>query len=108
MNIHFPGELDMATHPVLVRYDQPELSDGIASVLAVEGHREAGPQVLAPLQGADEPVASPGISTTDRTEARRKACSPDASWPEPDFSLLDTRRGDLPVFPVMVLPGFWR
>lgn len=30
------------------------------------------------------------------------------AWPEPDLSLLDSRRGDLPSFPADVLPGFWR
>ena len=33
---------------------------------------------------------------------------PGEAWPEPDLSLLDHRRGDVPGFPVDVLPRFWR
>ncbi len=98
----------MASHPVLVRYDEPKSPAGIGTVPPDESHREVGPQSSAPSHRAGDLVASPELSTTDQAEAHRKSGSPDASWPEPDFSLLDTRRGDLPVFPVKALPGFWR
>lgn len=32
----------------------------------------------------------------------------DAAWDEPDLTLLGARRGDLPAFPVALLPPFWR
>ncbi len=33
--------------------------------------------------------------------------APDGAWPTPDLSLLDDRQGDVPAFPVELLPGFW-
>jgi hypothetical protein len=98
----------MATHPVPVRYDEPKTPAGIATVLPVDSHRETGPQSLVLSPDAGDQVASSKVSTTDQVEPRRTSGSPAPSWPEPDFSLLDTRRGDLPVLPSQLLPGFWR
>ncbi|TXL72275.1 DUF3987 domain-containing protein [Vineibacter terrae] len=40
--------------------------------------------------------------------AAASAPLPDDDWPAPDLSFLDARHGDLPAFPVDVLPPFWR
>jgi hypothetical protein len=40
--------------------------------------------------------------------ASPKASGQDQGWPEPDLSILDDRRGDLPPFPVAVLSPEWQ
>ncbi|TWS97292.1 DUF3987 domain-containing protein [Reyranella sp. CPCC 100927] len=42
----------------------------------------------------------------DRTNAT--SIEADADWDEPDLTLLGARHGDLPAFPVALLPRFWR
>ncbi len=41
-------------------------------------------------------------------EEKQEKTDGDAEWPEPDWSLLDDRRGTLPDFPLDVLTEPWR
>jgi len=59
------------------------------------------------MSAHDIPAVTQRVGPPATTASAPMTVAGDA-WPEPDLSLLDYRRGDVPGFPVDVLPRFWR
>jgi hypothetical protein len=79
-----------------------------------EGHTVARQEVVDALQGMAE---FGGIGSDDaqqifaaafKNKGNGQGGSPSHGWDDPDWTLLDDRRGELPEFPVDVFPPAWQ
>ncbi|HEX2890784.1 DUF3987 domain-containing protein [Vineibacter terrae] len=62
------------------------------------------------MKMCDHPAPTGEAPLTQPAQPESPAVPPSApagAWPAPDLSLLDDRQGDVPAFPVALLPGFW-